>query len=60
MASWRIIKQKHTNNGLIRVIGLPKYYIKKYIFDKIHNGISTEITQTDTLVQANKIYNTIS
>lgn len=61
MASWRIIKQKQTNNGKIRVIGLStQNKDKKYMIDRLYNGISYYIANTDTLAQANKIYNTIS
>lgn len=61
MASWRIIKEKQTNNGKIRIIGLPaQNKNKKYLIDKLYNGISYNIANTDTLAQANKIYNTIS
>ena len=60
MATWRIIKEKQTNNGKIRLIGLPaQSKNKKYIIDKLYNGISYNIASTDTLAQANKIYNTI-
>ena len=61
MASWRIIKKKQTNNGKIRIIGLPaQNKNKKYLIDKLYNGITYNIANTDTLAQANKIYNTIS
>lgn len=60
MASWRIIKEKQTNNGKIRIIGLPaQNKNKKYLIDKLYNGISYNIANTDTLAQANKIYNTL-
>lgn len=61
MASWRIIKEKQTAEGKIRILGLPaQSKNKKYIVDKLYNGISFYIGHTDTLAQANKIYNTIS
>lgn len=61
MASWRIIKEKKTNNGKVRIIRLPtQNKNRKYLIDRLYNNISYNIANTDTLAQANKIYNTIS